>query len=90
MGFGALRVLNDDQVAGGQGFGMHPHRDAEIISIPLRGGLRHQDSMGNSSDIHAGEIQVMSAGSGLTHSEYNASDSEVVDFLQIWVMPRES
>ncbi len=88
MGFGKLRVINDDIVEAGAGFGTHPHDNMEIISIPLSGGLRHQDSMGNQHIITAGDIQVMSAGTGITHSEYNASDSEQVNFLQIWVLPK--
>jgi len=87
MGFGKLRVINDDVVAGGAGFGTHPHDNMEIVSIPLTGGLRHRDSMGNTHVIRAGEVQVMSAGTGLTHSEYNDSATEAVNFLQIWVLP---
>jgi len=87
MGFGALRVINDDYVIGGQGFGKHPHRDMEIISIPLSGQLRHGDDMGNQGIIEAGEIQVMSAGTGITHSEMNGDAEEAVKFLQIWVIP---
>lgn len=86
--FGRLRVVNDDVVAPARGFGTHPHRDMEIVSVPLSGTLRHRDSMGNVHVIRAGEVQVMSAGSGVTHSEYNDSDSEPVNFLQIWVMPK--
>lgn len=89
MHFGALRVLNDDSVEGGRGFGAHPHRDMEIISIPLEGTLRHQDSQGNQGLIKKGEVQIMSAGTGITHSEENASDGELVKFLQIWVMPKK-
>ena len=89
MGFGMLRVINDDVVQPGMGFGTHPHRNMEIVSIPLVGELRHQDSMGNKQHIKAGEVQIMSAGTGLTHSEYNGSESEVVNFLQIWVLPKE-
>lgn len=89
MNFGLLRVLNDDIVKPSMGFGTHPHENMEIISIPLSGSLRHQDSMGNQHVISAGEVQIMSAGSGLTHSEYNNSSSEDVNFLQIWVMPKE-
>lgn len=85
--FGALRVLNDDTVAGGQGFGTHPHDNMEIVSIPLSGSLRHKDSMGNTAVITEGEVQVMSAGTGVYHSEHNNSASEEVRFLQIWVFP---
>src|SRR5690606_27686425 len=84
-----LRVLNDDYVAGGQGFGMHPHNDMEIISIPLEGTLVHQDSMGNRGTIRPNEIQVMSAGTGVHHSEFNGSADHAVRFLQIWVLPDE-
>lgn len=86
MHFGALRVLNDDTVAPGEGFGTHPHADMEIVSVPLSGALRHGDSMGNMQELRPGEIQVMSAGTGITHSEYNASREEPVKFLQIWIM----
>lgn len=89
MGFGALRVLNDDTVAKGMGFGKHPHRDMEIISIPLEGVLKHGDNMGNSGVIQKGQIQVMSAGSGVIHSEMNGSSTEAVKFLQIWVIPNK-
>jgi redox-sensitive bicupin YhaK (pirin superfamily) len=89
MGFGLLRVINDDVVQPEMGFGTHPHENMEIISIPLTGELRHQDSMGNAQHITAGEVQIMSAGTGLTHSEYNASASAEVNFLQIWVLPKE-
>ena len=89
MSFGVLRVLNDDTVSGGMGFGAHPHRDMEIISIPLEGDLEHQDSMGTTEVIREGEIQVMSAGTGIQHSEYNKNKDEAVKFLQIWVFPRE-
>lgn len=89
MGFGALRVLNDDTVAKGMGFGQHPHRDMEIISIPLEGALKHGDNMGNSGVIQKGQIQVMSAGSGVIHSEMNGSSTEAVKFLQIWVIPNK-
>lgn len=88
MNFGVLRVLNDDYVEGGQGFGSHPHRDMEIISIPLAGDLAHRDSMGNGSTIRHGEIQAMSAGTGITHSEMNPNRDIPVQFLQIWVLPR--
>lgn len=87
MQFGALRVLNDDRVAPGMGFDTHPHRNMEIISIGLEGELEHKDSMGNRSVITPGEVQVMSAGSGVTHSEYNKNDHLPVAFLQIWVIP---
>jgi redox-sensitive bicupin YhaK (pirin superfamily) len=89
MNFGLLRVLNDDIVTPSMGFGTHPHENMEIISIPLSGALRHQDSMGNEHIISTGEVQIMSAGSGITHSEYNDSSSEDVNFLQIWVLPKE-
>ena len=89
MRFGLLRVLNDDVVQPSMGFGTHPHENMEIISIPLVGELRHQDSMGNTQIITAGEVQIMSAGTGITHSEYNGSESEVVNFLQIWVLPED-
>lgn len=87
MHFGALRVLNDDIVAPGRGFGTHPHNNMEIISIPLEGDLEHKDSMGNVSVIRNGDIQVMSAGSGITHSEYNKNSDQQVKFLQIWLFP---
>ena len=89
MGFGALRVINDDFVIGGQGFGKHSHRDMEIISIPLSGKLGHGDNIGNNGIIETGEIQVMSAGTGITHSEMNGDDKEEVKFLQIWVIPNK-
>ncbi len=88
INFGALRVLNDDTVAPGRGFGAHPHQNMEIISIPLQGSLLHQDSMGNKTVINTGDVQIMSAGSGITHSEHNASDKEPVQFLQIWLFPK--
>lgn len=89
MGFGALRVINDDFVIAGQGFGKHSHRDMEIISIPLSGKLGHGDNIGNNGIIETGEIQVMSAGTGITHSEMNGDDNEAVKFLQIWVIPNK-
>lgn len=87
--FGALRVLNDDCVAAGKGFGRHPHDNMEIISIPLSGDLEHQDSMGNQTVITSGEIQVMSAGTGIMHSEFNKNSDREVRFLQIWVFPNQ-
>ena len=89
MNFGRLRVLNDDIVQPKMGFGTHPHRDMEIISIPLSGALSHKDSMGNTRAITVGEVQVMSAGTGLTHSEFNDSKTEAVNFLQLWIIPEE-
>ena len=89
MHFGVLRVLNDDTVASGRGFGTHPHDNMEIISIPLEGDLEHKDSMGNLAVIRKGDIQVMSAGTGIAHSEYNRSQDELVKFLQIWVFPNK-
>ncbi len=87
--FGMLRVLNDDIVAGGMGFGKHPHDNMEIITIPLSGSIQHQDSMGFSEVIHAGEVQVMSAGTGIYHSEYNPSPSEELNLFQIWIFPNQ-
>ncbi len=87
--FGNLRVLNDDTVAAGMGFGAHPHDNMEIISIPLSGDLAHKDSIGSQEIIKQGDIQVMSAGTGITHSEYNASTENEVKFLQIWVFPNK-
>lgn len=87
--FGTLRVLNDDSVEGGMGFGMHPHDNMEIITIPLEGELEHKDSMGNGTVIKKGDIQVMSAGSGITHSEFNKNKDKPVKLLQIWVFPNK-
>jgi len=87
--FGMLRVLNDDRVDAGEGFGTHPHDNMEIISIPLFGDLEHKDSMGNHGVISTGEIQVMSAGTGITHSEFNKNKDKEVRFLQIWVFPNK-
>ncbi|TXF89030.1 pirin family protein [Neolewinella aurantiaca] len=89
MHFGALRVLNDDLVAPGRGFGKHPHDNMEIISIPLSGDLRHEDSMGNTTIIREGDVQAMSAGTGVAHSEKNDSTIAPVEFLQIWVFPKQ-
>ncbi|MGS2739145.1 pirin family protein [Sinomicrobium sp. M5D2P17] len=89
MNFGSLRVLNDDIVSGGMGFGMHPHDNMEIITIPLRGDLEHKDSMGNTGRIKNGEIQVMSAGTGVFHSEYNPNKDEETNLLQIWLIPNK-
>ena len=85
--FGMLRVLNDDTIAGGTGFGTHPHANMEIITIPLEGGLKHRDSMGNEGVIRFGEVQVMSAGTGIQHSEMNASQNDLAKTLQLWVFP---
>ncbi|WP_313368306.1 pirin family protein [Sphingobacterium mizutaii] len=89
MNFGALRVLNDDNVEAGMGFGRHPHSNMEIISIPLEGELAHNDSMGTGSVIKKGDIQVMSAGTGMEHSEFNNSKTDPVKFLQIWIVPNK-
>ena len=88
MNFGALRVLNDDTIAPGKGFGMHPHDNMEIITIPLKGDLEHKDSMGNVGAINEGEIQVMSAGTGVYHSEYNKNKDKPINLLQLWVIPK--
>ncbi|MBC7722240.1 MAG: pirin family protein, partial [Pedobacter sp.] len=87
--FGALRVLNDDTVAAGMGFGKHPHDNMEIISIPLSGDLEHNDTTGRHEIIKQGDVQIMSAGSGIAHSEKNANHNKEVKFLQIWVVPKE-
>jgi redox-sensitive bicupin YhaK (pirin superfamily) len=87
--FGMLRVLNDDIVAPGQGFGMHPHNDMEIITIILKGALQHRDNMGNGSVISRGDVQVMSAGTGVLHSEFNPSKEEEVNLFQLWIFPKE-
>lgn len=89
MGFSALRVINDDTVIGGAGFGTHGHRDMEIISFVTQGVMEHKDSMGNVQRLPAGEFQLMSAGNGITHSEYNSSKTEALKFLQIWIEPSE-
>lgn len=86
MGFGALRVLNDDHIAAGSGFGTHPHDNMEIITIPLSGSLKHEDSMGNSAVVTTGEVQVMSAGMGVEHAEFNASETDDLTLFQIWIL----
>jgi quercetin 2,3-dioxygenase len=87
--FGVLRVLNDDHIAAGMGFGTHPHQNMEIITIPLEGGLKHKDSMGNEAIVRFGEVQVMSAGTGIEHSEMNPSQTEPAKTLQLWVFPEK-
>ncbi|WP_058910412.1 pirin family protein [Entomohabitans teleogrylli] len=87
MGFSALRVINDDTIDPGQGFGTHPHKDMEILTYVLKGTVEHQDSMGNKEQVPAGEFQIMSAGTGIRHSEYNPSNSESLHLYQIWIIP---
>ena len=89
MHFRALRVINDDIIDGGTGFGMHPHRDMEIVTVVLTGAVKHRDSMGNEAVIRPGEVQRMSAGTGILHSEYNASPTDPLHLLQIWLLPKE-
>lgn len=90
MGFSALRVINEDVIDGGQGFGTHPHKDMEILTYVLSGTVEHQDSMGNKEQIPAGEFQIMSAGTGVRHSEYNASENEPLHLYQIWIIPERT
>ncbi|MGK3142484.1 pirin family protein [Pantoea sp. C2G6] len=90
MGFSALRVINEDVIDGGQGFGTHPHKDMEILTYVLSGTVEHQDSMGNKEQIPAGEFQIMSAGTGVRHSEYNASETEPLHLYQIWIIPERA
>ena len=89
MNFGALQVLNDDTIYPGKGFGTHPHNNMEIITIPLKGDLEHKDSMGNIGAINEGEIQVMSAGTGVYHSEYNKNSDKFINLLQVWIIPKK-
>jgi len=90
MGFSALRVINDDVIDAGQGFGTHPHKDMEILTYVLEGVVEHQDSMGNKEQVPAGEFQIMSAGTGVRHSEYNPSETERLHLYQIWIMPEKN